>query len=318
MVYALLLLGFALLVKGADLLVDGGSALARRSGASELAIGLTVVSVGTSLPELVVNVFASAQGNSELAIGNVLGSNVANILLILGVAALIRALPIHDSTILSEVPFSLAAALLVGFLANAALFSQLRVLSISRLDGLILFSFFGLFLLYVYRVSKREGGSADDDPEDPGGVAGWLRIVAGCAGLALGGRWVVDGALAASAHFGLSETFIGLTAVAIGTSIPELAASSVAAYRGKTDIAVGNVVGSNIFNLLWVLGASALIRPLPFDVVSNTDILMVIFSSTLLLGAVVVGRRPNTIERWEGGVFILVYGAYLAFLTIRG
>jgi cation:H+ antiporter len=317
MTYLLLALGFALLVKGAGLLVDGGSSLARRVGASELAIGLTVVSIGTSLPELVVNVFASAEGSSELAIGNVLGSNIANILLILGIAALIRALPIQDSTILSEIPFSLAAALLVGFLANAALFSQLRILSISRLDGLILFGFFGLFLLYVYRVSKAEVVDAVS-PSDAGLAASWLRVVAGSVALTLGGRWVVDGALAASAQLGLSETFVGLTAVAIGTSIPELAASSIAAWRGKSDIAVGNVIGSNIFNLLWVLGMSALIRPLPFDVVSNTDILMVIFSSTLLLGAISIGRRPNTIERWEGGVFILVYAAYLGFLAIRG
>lgn len=317
MVYVLLVVGFALLLKGADLLVDGGAKLARRFGVSELAVGLTVVSVGTSVPELVVNVFASSQGSSELAIGNVLGSNVANVLLILGIAALIRALPINDRTILSEIPFSLTAALLVGFLANAALFSELSVLSISRLDGLVLLAFFGLFVLYVFQVSK-DGAASPDDSEVSGTGAAWLRVGIGCIGLAVGGRWVVNGALAASAQFGWSESFVGLTAVAIGTSMPELAASAMAAYRGNTDIAVGNVVGSNIFNLLWVLGVSALIRPLPFDVVSNTDILMVIFSSALILAAVAIGRRPNTVERWEGGAFILIYCAYFAFLTVRG
>lgn len=318
MVYVLLLLGFVFLVKGADLIVDGGSTLARRFGVSELAVGLTIVSIGTSLPELIVNIFASAQGSSELAIGNVLGSNVANILLILGVAALIRALPIRDSTVLSEIPFSLIAALLVGFLANAALFSSDRVLSISRLDGLIFLGFFGLFLVYVYRVSQTGEPEAHLDDSSRSIANGWIKVVVGAAGLALGGKWVVDGALVAGERFGLSETFMGLTVVAIGTSLPELVASSMAAARGKTDIAVGNVIGSNIFNLLWVLGVSALIRPLPFDVVSNTDILMVIFSSTLLVGAVAVGRRRDTIERWEGGVFIALYAAYLVFLIDRG
>jgi len=318
MVYLLLLVGFVLLIKGADLIVDGGSRLARRFGVSELAVGLTIVSVGTSLPELVINIFASAQGSSELAIGNVLGSNVANILLILGVAALIRALPIRDSTVLSEIPFSLVAALLVGFLANAAIFDEPGAMRIGRPDGVIFLGFFGLFLVYVYRVS-----SATESPTEQGDAVSstdraWFKVVAGAAGLGLGGKFVVDGALAAAERFGLSETFIGLTVVAIGTSLPELVASSVAAYRGKTDIAVGNVIGSNIFNLLWVLGVSALIRPLPFDVVSNTDILMVIFSSTLLLGAIAIGRLPDTIERWEGGVFIIIYVGYLAFLFERG
>ena len=318
MIYLLLLVGFALLIKGADLIVDGGSGLARRFGVSELAVGLTVVSVGTSLPELVINIFASAQGSPDLAIGNVLGSNVANILLILGVAALIRPLPIRDSTVLSEIPFSLIAALLVGFLANAAIFDQPGTLRINRPDGVIFLGFFGLFLFYVYRIPiSAEAPAAPDEPASATDRA-WIKVVIGAASLGLGGKCVVDGALAAAERFGLSETFMGLTVVAIGTSLPELVASSVAAARGKTDIAVGNVIGSNIFNLLWVLGVSALIRPLPFDVVSNTDILMVIFSSTLLLGAIAIGRLPNTIERWEGGVFIVIYVGYLAFLFDRG
>ena len=309
-------LGFVLLLKGGDLIVKGGSGLARHFGVSELVVGLTVVSMGTSLPELVVNLFASSQGSSELAIGNVLGSNVANVLLILGVCAVIRALPIQDNTLLSEIPFSLAATLLVGFLANAALFRDTNILAISRLDGAFLLGFFGLFLAYVYRVSKHALAI-------PSSVArsvaiDGIRSVAGAAGLALGGKWVVDGALTASAQLGVSESLVGLTIVAIGTSLPELAASGVAAFRGKADIAVGNVVGSNIFNLLWVLGLSAVIRPLPFDVVSNSDIAMIIFSSVLLLVAVAVGRRPNTIERWEGSLFLVVYGAYLTFVMIRG
>ncbi len=317
MVYLLFALGFVLLLKGADLLVEGGSALARRSGVSELAVGLVVVSAGTSLPELVVNVFASAEGSSELAIGNVLGSNIANVLLILGLSAVIRPLRIQDSTLLSEIPSSLTATLLVAFLANAALFDQRHILIISRLDAVILIAFFALFLGYVYRESGRNGVSARGSLGKGSAGAAWSRVSAGVVGLALGGYWVVDGALAMSEGLGVSESLVGLTIVAVGTSAPELAASGVAAFRGKADIAVGNAIGSNIFNLLWVLGLSALIRPLSFDVVSNTDILVVIFSSVLLLVAVVVGRR-NTIERWEGATFLLVYGGYLAFVIIRG
>jgi len=317
MTYLLFALGFVLLLKGADLLVEGGSALARRFSVSELAVGLVVVAAGTSLPELVVSVFASAEGSSELAIGNVLGSNIANIFLILGLSALIRALRIQDSTLLSEIPFSLTATLLVAFLANAALFSQKHILSVSRLDAAVLLGFFVLFLGYVYREFRRDELSARDSPGKGSAGAAWSRVSAGVVALALGGHWVVDGALAVSAGLGVSESLVGLTIVAVGTSVPELAASGVAAYRGKADMAVGNVVGSNIFNLLWVLGVSALIRPLSFDVVSNTDILMVIFSNVLLLVAVAVGRR-NTIERWEGALFLLVYGAYLTFVAIRG
>ena len=318
MTYLLFALGFVLLVVGASWLVDGSLKLARQLGVSELAIGLPGVSIGTSLPELVVNVLASARGSADLAIGNVLGSNIANILLILGVAAAIRELPIRDQTILSEVPISLAATLLVGFLANAALFSEFPVLSISRLDAVILLAFFGMFVGYVYRTAQQ--GAFEGHPE-PGAaarpVATYLRILAGATALLIGGEWVVGGALALSAQLGISESLVGLTLVAVGTSTPELAASATAAYRGKVDVAVGNVIGSNIFNFLWVLGISALIRPLPFTLVSNTDIVMVIVSSALLLLAMAVGR-PNTVDRWEGWVFLAVYATYLVFLGVRG
>jgi len=313
MTYVLLVAGFVLLLKGADLLVDGGGGLARRLGVSELAVGLTVISMGTSLPELVVSLLASLQGSADLAIGNVLGSNIANVLLILGVCAILRELPIRDSTLLSEIPFSLAAALLVGFLANAALFSPTRELSISRMDGAILLSFFVLFLLYIFRIAKVDlaGPAADGSA-----TVQVLELLGGSAGLALGGKWVVDGALGLSEQLGVSESFVGLTVVAIGTSVPELTTSALAAVRGKGDIAVGNVVGSNIFNLLWVLGVSALVSPLPFDVVSNTDIAMIILASTLFMCGVVVGR-PNVISRWEGWLFLMTYAGYFAFLTVR-
>jgi cation:H+ antiporter len=316
--YLLFVLGFVLLVVGSGWLVDGSLKLARRLGTSELVIGLTVVSIGTSLPELVVNINASMNGNAELAISNVLGSNIANVLLILGLAAVIQPLPIRDRTILSEIPICLVATLLVGFLANAALFGEVHVLSISRLDAVILLGFFALFLGYVYRTAHDEFHREAAEPTPAQSLAApAVRILAGVAVLAVGGEWVVSGALTIVESFGVSESLVGLTVVALGTSAPELAASVNAAYRGKADLAVGNVIGSNIFNFLWVLGISALIRPLPFDVVSNTDLVMVIVSSVLLLLSMTVGRI-NTVDRWEGGFFLAVYAAYLAFIGIRG
>ncbi|MBW2725777.1 MAG: calcium/sodium antiporter, partial [Deltaproteobacteria bacterium] len=308
------------LIVGAGWLIDGALKLARRFGASDLAVGLTVVSIGTSVPELVVNVAASLRGSPDLAIGNILGSNIANVLLILGAAGAFRALPIRDRTILSEIPICLAATLLVGFLANAHLFTTVQILTLSRLDGLILLGFFALFLGYVYRTAQdglTPGSFAPDERSAYSGAGTALRILGGVLALAVGGEWVVRGALGIVENAGVSESLVGLTVLALGTSAPELVATASAIYRGKTDVAVGNIIGSNIFNLLWVLGVSSVIRPLPFDLLSNNDLVMVVVSNALLLLAMAVGR-PNTVDRWEGWGFLAVYGAYFAFLVDRG
>ncbi|WP_421897336.1 calcium/sodium antiporter [Marinoscillum sp.] len=322
MVYFLFLIGFVLLIKGADFLVEGASSLAKRNNIPELVIGLTIVSFGTSMPELIVNLLASFDGSSELAIGNILGSNIANVLLILGVAAMIRPLTIHKSIYFTEVPISLFATVMVGFLANANLFVDVKGLTLSRYDGGILLFFFALFMTYIYVVSKskqsiqEEAASVETISTLPKGRS-IAYIVIGSLALFLGGKWVVDGAFEIALFFGLSETFIGLTVVAVGTSLPELVTSAVAARKGQSDMAVGNVVGSNIFNILWILGLSSVIRPLPFDIVSNSDILMVIASSTLLIVAIVLGRKAS-IGRLMGGIFVLTYVAYLAYLVMRG
>lgn len=319
--YLLFILGFVALVKGADLLVDGASAIAKRLNISEMIIGLTIVSFGTSLPELLVNITASIKGNPEIAIGNIFGSNIANILLILGISALIRPLPITKNIYFSEIPFSLVATLLVGFLANASLFSEFRALTLSRLDGGILLGFFSLFMGYIYVVHRSNvaAGIEDEGLSSPGLSMrkSVIFIAIGLLGLYFGGEWVVTGAIKIAEAAGFSQTFIGLTVIAVGTSLPELVTSAVAAKKGNTDIAVGNVVGSNIFNLLWILGVSALIRPLPFDVASNTDVMMIIFSSALLLFAVAVGKGAR-IVKWEGLLFIAVYICYIIYLVDRG
>jgi len=318
MKYFLFAVGFVLLIKGADLLVQGASSIGKKFKLSDLIIGLTIVSFGTSLPELLVNIFASFNGSSELAIGNVFGSNIANILLILGVSAIICPLPITRNTYFSEIPFSLVATLLVGFLANANLFQSGTELYISSSDGIILLFYFALFMGYIYIVSKQKhsGHEVESFKEDS-----WrksvLYILVGMVALYFGGNWVVDGAVIMARYFHMSETFIGLTIIAIGTSLPELVTSIIAASRKNTDIAVGNVIGSNIFNLLWILGMSAVIKPLPFFVASNTDIFMIIFASSMLIMAVVIGRRP-VISRWEGMFFVLSYVLYVVFLINRG
>ncbi|WP_114783150.1 calcium/sodium antiporter [Botryobacter ruber] len=316
--FLLLLLGFVLLIKGADTLVTGASSIAKRYEIPDMVVGLTIVSFGTSLPELIINILSSLQGQSELAIGNVFGSNVANLLLIIGITAIICPLPIKRNTVITEIPFSLIATLLVGFLANAVLFGDKTQLYISRIDGGILLFFFVLFMAYIYNVAKtnNEPGLEQATPFMSLGKS-VAYITLGGAGLFLGGKWVVDSAVSIAGVFNLSESFIGLTVVAIGTSLPELVTSAVAAYRRNIDIAVGNVIGSNIFNLLWILGISAIINPIPFNVISNSDIIMMIFASTLLIIVLPIGRR-NTIDRWNGILFLLIYIGYIIFLIERG
>ena len=318
MIDALLLIsGLVLLLVAADLLVKGASSVAARHSVSPLMIGLTVVSFGTSMPEMLVSFIAGMRGSADLAVANVLGSNIFNVLVVLGVAALINPLKVQNSTVVSEIPFSLSAAILLGFLANAALFSTGPELSISRLDGFILLGFFLLFMLYIFSISR--AASEDDSGSPPAGsyLGSIAFILIGVAGLFLGGKWAVDGAVALAGQWGVDDAMIGLTIVAVGTSLPELAASAMAAYRKETDIAVGNVVGSNIFNILWILGVTASIRPLPFSAISNVDIVMVIVATLLILLAIASTRAAGITRPW-GALFMAVYVAYMAYVIQRG
>ena len=318
-VYLLFVVGFVLLIKGADWLVAGSATIAKKNNVSNLVVGLTIVSMGTSMPELIVNVLASSKDASQIAIGNILGSNIANILLILGVAAFIYPIKIKESTVFSEIPYSIIALLLVAFVANSNLFGSHNN-SITQIDGIILLAFFGLFVAYIIRLAKN--GSADmiDDIPDEKITAGksFLMVLLGMIGLFFGGQWVVNGAIAAAEHFGLSEAFIGLTVVAIGTSLPELVTSAVAAYRNNTDIAMANIIGSNIFNLLWVLGISAIIKPMSFDSSLNADILILLGASCLILFSLVTGKVKNQIGKPTGTLFLLLYLTYVVFLIYRG
>lgn len=315
--FVLFPIGFYLLMKGADMLVDGSASIAKHFKVSDLVIGLTVVSFGTSAPELLVSVKSSLQGVSDIAIGNVFGSNVANVFLILGVASLISSMRVQKNTVITEIPFTLTATLLVGFLANVSFTEKPDILELSRLDGAIILGFFFLFMLYIFSLAKEKSFEEDDEIQEIPMRKSVLYIVLGMAALYLGGEWVVNGAVDIAKRIGFSDKFIGLTIVAFGTSLPELVTSAAAALKKNADIAVGNVVGSNIFNLLWILGIAASIKPLPFDREGNWDIMVMIFASAMIIFSVVVGRKL-IIQRWNGIVFLLFYVSYIVYLFYRG
>lgn len=313
--YVLFVIGFFILIKGADLLVDGASSIAQKFRISPLVIGLTIVAFGTSAPELVVNIFASASGNAEIAIGNVLGSNIANILLILGISAAIYPLASKRNTVWKEIPLCLLATLVLGAMANDILIDGAGLSILSRIDGFILIAFFVIFLYYTFGIAKVSGGDSDIEIKKYGLGKSALFIILGLAGLVLGGQWIVDGAVKIAEYFGISQSLIGLTIVAVGTSLPELATSAIAAYKKQSDIAIGNVVGSNIFNIFWILGLSSAIRPLPFNPAANIDILMTIGATLILFLLMFVGKR-NIIERWQGVFMVVLYFIYTGFLVL--
>lgn len=312
----LFIIGFFILIKGADYLVDGSSSIASKYNISNLIIGLTIVSFGTSAPELIINILASFSGSSDIAVGNVLGSNIANIFLILGITALISNLPMKKSTVFSEIPFTLLAVFLVGFLANISFFDKSSELVLSRIEGIILLVFFILFLGYIYILSKEDEDLVEDVEIGLTKGKSVLYIVLGMTGLFFGGKWVVDGALEFAGYFNLSESFVGLTVVSLGTSLPELVTSVNAAKKGNSDIAVGNIVGSNIFNLLWILGVSATIKELTFTLESNMDILVTAFASIMLLISMTYGKKYSISKR-DGVIYLLCYAAYLVYIYYR-
>lgn len=307
-----IIIGLAVLIKWADYLVSGSASVAKKFGVSSLVIGLTVVAFGTSLPELTVSLFASFQGKSDITLGNIVGSNIANILLILGITSALAILPVQHSTAWKEIPFSLLAILAVGLLGADVFFEQGTKNIISQSDGFILIFFFVLFLYYVANISKNE----DNDDTGIKQYSNWMAffmIFWGLAALIIGGKMFVDGAVDIAKHLGMSERVIGLTIVAIGTSMPELVTSIVAARKGHNDIAVGNIVGSNIFNIFWILWLSATINPVTLGSNSFVDIAMCVIATVVLFLALFVGQK-NKLERWQGVLFVMVYSGYIVYL----
>ncbi|HUT64089.1 MAG TPA: calcium/sodium antiporter [Anaerolineae bacterium] len=310
----LLIIGFVFLTKGADYLVIGASSLAKKMSVSEIAIGLTVVSFGTSMPELIVNIFANIQGKADIAFGNIIGSNIVNILLILGVAGIIYPIKTAQNTVWKEIPCSLLAVFALLVLCND-FFLNGQDSVLSRGDGIVLLLFFLVFLIYVFGIPRVE---SHDKPDIKmlSGMKTLIFIVVGLAGLMAGGRLVVMSAVEITKSIGISERLIGFTVVAVGTSLPELFTSAVAAYKGKCDIAIGNVVGSNIFNIFFILGVSALIAPLPFQLAFNVDILILAAASIILFFTMFTGKK-HSLDRWESILFVILYLGYTIFLIMR-
>lgn len=313
--FVLLIVGFLPLIYGANLLVDSASSLAKRYNIPNMVIGLTIVAFGTSAPELVVNVFSAVQKNADLALSNVIGSNIFNVAAILGISAIISPLAVKSATTWIEVPLALLGGLIVFVVGNDILIDKAGSSLISRIDGIVLLVFFIIFLVYNYQMI-RKGDYSDEIPiKDIAPGKATLLIFAGLALLVAGGRMIVYSAVELATAWGMPERLIGLTIVSIGTSLPELATSVVAATKKNTDIAVGNIVGSNIFNVFFILGTSAVIYPVPIPAGAQFDLMFNILLGLLLFAFIFTGKGRR-IERWEGILFILMYVGYIFYLIV--
>jgi cation:H+ antiporter len=309
----LIIVGFVALIYGANWLVNGATSLAKKYNVSDLVIGLTIVAFGTSAPELVVNSVASYDGFSDIVLGNIIGSNNFNLFIILGIASLVYPIAVQRSTIKGEIPISLLVAIVFLFLANNFFLGGTR--EISRWDAVIMLILFGGFLYYIFRQMKNEF------PEEIGympksNTAIFGLIVIGFVGLILGGKLVVDNAILVATELGVSQKIIGLTIIAAGTSLPELVTSLVAAMKKNSDIAIGNVIGSNIFNVLLVIPISAMINPITFNSIFNQDIYILIAGTLFVLG-VLIFSKSNKINRWHGLMILSFYLIYTSYLVSK-
>ena len=306
--------GLALILLGANGLTDGAAAVAKRFNISDLVIGLTIVAFGTSAPELVISTMAALGGSAEMAIGNVVGSNIFNVLMIIGVTAMVMPIQVGQGTLSKEIPLVVLASFALAFMANDVWLDGGNANIISRIDGLVLLAFFMIFLRYTFAIAHNGGDEAEGEKIKEMPV--WksaLFILGGLAGLIYGGQLFVDGASGIASSLGVSESIIGLTIVAGGTSLPELATSVTAALKKNPGIAVGNVIGSNLFNIFFVLGCSATVSPLPMGGITNLD-LVVMTASAVLFWIVGWFFKKRTITRVEGVLLVICYVAYTAYL----
>lgn len=311
----LLIVGLGLILAGANFLTDGSAALAQRFRVPEFIIGLTVVAVGTSTPELVVSVLSAIGGQSDVAIGNVVGSNIFNVFVILGVCALIRPVPLTAGNIRRDIPFGVLVSLLLLALAQDSLLCKGAADRIGRLDGVAMLALYILLMWYTIRKTKRPEATAPTEGSKAP-MAAWLTavmIVGGLAGLVFGGEMFLRSATSIARSLGVSESVIAITLVAGGTSLPELASSLVSLFKGKAEMALGNVIGSNIANILLILGVSATIHPLSMGGITFWDLLMVLLSSVVVFLAAFTFKR-KAIDRWEGALFVAIYAVYIWYL----
>lgn len=295
-------------------MVNGATALAKKKNISDLAIGLTIVAFGTSAPELVVNSIASFQDQPDIVFGNIIGSNNFNLFFILGIVGLILPITVQSSTVWKEIPISLIAALLLFGLANN-FFLQGNP-GISRLDGAFLLLMFGLFLYYVYSQMKEEVTQIEFPAKHKSNLKIWGLIAIGLFGLVVGGKLVVENAIVIATNLGVSKKIIGLTIIAAGTSLPELVTSIVAAVKKNSDIAIGNVIGSNIFNIFFILSISSLINPIDFNPSFNQDIYLLLGATAVLFIAMFTGKKKK-LDRWEALILLITFLLYTFFLIMK-
>jgi cation:H+ antiporter len=316
--YILLIAGLFLLLKGAGYLIEGASSLGKLIKIKPLIIGLTVLAFSTSLPELTINIFSSLEGTSDIGLGNIIGSNIANILLVLGAIAFFTLIKVRSIVVRRGIPFTLFSVAMFLLLANDSFFNGPNILS--RIDGIILLIFFTIFIGYIYSIGKK--GKKDIIPEalEPikhSKLIISLMIFGGMIALFIGGKLVIDSSLVIARQLGLSEFLISATILAIGTSLPELMVSIVAATKKKLDFVVGNIIGSNIFNTFLILGVSSIIRPMPFSSIFNFDLLLLFIITAWLLAFMYIGKK-HQLEKWNSFVFIGLYIFYIIYIINRG
>jgi len=311
----LLLIGLYVLIKSADILVDGAGSLAKKWGMSGLLIGLTVISFGTSLPEVLVNVLASFRGSYDIGMGNIVGSNISNTLLVLGITVLVAGVLKVDKSIINKlIPFSILSVIVLFVLANGTLINGSGEPGLFRSGGVILLCFFSIFIYFTFTEKSKE---EEESVRERNLFASWLMTIGGLLGLYFGAKLTVDNAEIIARIMGVSEALIGITVIGLGTSLPELAACLAAALKKQAGMAIGNIVGSNIFNILWVLGISSLIKPIQYSPMLDIDIALVIISSLILFPLIIFGKK-NYLTKSGGIVMIILYIAYIIYVVIRG
>lgn len=316
LVYILFIVGFFLLLKGADFLIDGASALARKLGVQPIFIGLTVVAFGTTLPEFTVNMFSAFGGVTDVALGNIVGSEIFNILVIMGIAALIFPIKFQHCKVWREMPFLLIATLFLFVAANDMLLGSGPSV-LTRTEGIFMLFFFSIYLYYIIQMAKGEKMKYSKAEKVYKSHKIVLLIICGAIGLFLGGRWVVEGAVLIARQLGMSEFLISVTIVAAGTSLPELVTAVRAAMKKRMDISIGDLVGANILNIFWIMGLTSIITPVAVSAYINFDMIVMILTTVLLFLFMFIGTR-HQLDRWQGMLFLAIYVTYMILIIMRG
>lgn len=324
MTYVWLVAGFVLLIKGADWFVDSASTIAKKMSISPIIIGLTIIAFGTSAPEAVVSIIAALEGNGDMVAGNVVGSNIINITLVLGLTVIVAPIAVEREVADRDTIFALGAAVLMLLLVGERWYSGAEDSIISRVDGMILLVGLAFYMFYIFKKAKRAKVPTLDDEvrvkaADEARGAGWTRLIivllVGLAGIILGGELVVSSATEIAVALGMSQALVGLTIVALGTSLPELVTSVMAAFKGETQMALGNMIGSNILNILFVTGLASVIMPLAVSRIIIFDMVLVILATLLLF---IFAKTEHHLRRSEGVVLVVFYLVYLVFIILRG